>query len=90
VKVLNIYFKGSNISVWMRNIQLSFLSLPFGLFTCLVYDWSSIKGQGFFFGYDAFIWYLVVLQATGGLLVAMVVKYAGYLLVLLLFFFSQI
>ena len=65
------------MSVWMRNIQLSFLSLPFGLFTCLVYDWSSISGQGFFFGYDAFIWYLVVLQATGGLLVAMVVKYAG-------------
>ena len=61
----------------MRNIQLSFLSLPFGLFTCLIYDWSTISVQGFFFGYDAFIWYLVVLQATGGLLVAMVVKYAG-------------
>lgn len=61
----------------MRNIQLSFLSLPFGLFTCLLYDWSTISSQGFFFGYDAFIWYLVTLQATGGLLVAMVVKYAG-------------
>lgn len=61
----------------MRNIQLSFLSLPFGLFTCLIYDWSTINSQGFFFGYDLFIWYLVVLQATGGLLVAMVVKYAG-------------
>lgn len=63
----------------MRNIQLSFLSLPFGLFTCLVYDWKAVTSQGFFFGYDAFIWYLVVLQATGGLLVAMVVKYAGNL-----------
>ena len=69
--------QGSNVSVWMRNIQLSFLSLPFGLFTCLIYDWSTINSQGFFFGYDAFIWYLVILQATGGLLVAMVVKYAG-------------
>nr|CAG4648749.1 EOG090X098P [Polyphemus pediculus] len=79
-----IYFekilKGSNVSVWMRNIQLSFLSLPFGLFTCLTYDWSSVTGNGFFFGYDSFIWYLVVLQATGGLLVAMVVKYADNIL----------
>lgn len=64
----------------MRNIQLSFLSLPFGLFTCLVYDWVPIHSQGFFFGYDGFIWYLVLLQATGGLLVAMVVKYADNIL----------
>lgn len=79
-----IYFekilKGSNVSVWMRNIQLSFLSLPFGLFTCFLSDWNSITVKGFFFGYDAFIWYLVVLQATGGLLVAMVVKYADNIL----------
>nr|CAG4645645.1 EOG090X098P [Lynceus sp. MCZ IZ 141354] len=79
-----IYFekilKGSDISVWMRNIQLSFLSLPFGLFTCLVSDWKQIHDKGFLFGYDAFIWYLIMLQACGGLLVAMVVKYADNIL----------
>nr|CAG4646398.1 EOG090X098P [Macrothrix elegans] len=79
-----IYFekilKGSSVSVWMRNIQLSVLSLPFGLGTCLIYDYSRINLHGFFFGYDAFIWYLIVLQATGGLLVAMVVKYADNIL----------
>ena len=64
----------------MRNIQLSFLSLPFGLFTCFTYDWTALTTKGFFFGYDSFIWYLVVLQATGGLLVAMVVKYADNIL----------
>ncbi|XP_047111039.1 UDP-galactose translocator [Schistocerca piceifrons] len=79
-----IYFekilKGSDISVWMRNVQLSFLSLPFGLLTCLFNDWTKIKHVGFFFGYDFFVWYLVVLQAGGGLLVAMVVKYADNIL----------
>lgn len=30
--------------------------------------------------YDYFVWYLVILQATGGLLVAMVVKYADNIL----------
>lgn len=79
-----IYFekilKGSDISVWMRNVQLSLLSLPFGLATCFLNDGDLIQRQGFFFGYDLFIYYLIVLQAGGGLIVAMVVKYADNIL----------
>ncbi|KAL2714213.1 UDP-galactose translocator [Vespula squamosa] len=79
-----IYFekilKGSDISVWMRNVQLSLLSLPFGLATCFLNDGDVIRKQGFFFGYDSFIYYLVVLQAGGGLIVALVVKYADNIL----------
>lgn len=79
-----IYFekilKGSDISVWMRNVQLSLLSIPFGLCTCFLHDGDIIRKQGFFFGYDLFICYLVVLQAGGGLIVAMVVKYADNIL----------
>lgn len=79
-----IYFekilKGSDISVWMRNVQLSLLSLPFGIITCFLNDSNQIMDKGFFFGYDAFVIYLVVLQACGGLIVAMVVKYADNIL----------
>lgn len=79
-----IYFekilKGSDVSVWMRNVQLSLLSLPFGLITCLVNDGGKIAESGFFRGYDVFIWYLVALQAGGGLIVAVVVKYADNIL----------
>lgn len=79
-----IYFekilKGSDISVWMRNVQLSVLSIPFGLGTCFLQDGDVIYKQGFFFGYDLFIFYLVILQAGGGLIVAMVVKYADNIL----------
>lgn len=79
-----IYFekmlKGADISVWMRNVQLSLLSLPLGLITCFVSDYRDITNKGFFFGYDAFIVYLVILQAAGGLLVAVVVKYADNIL----------
>ncbi|XP_066593160.1 UDP-N-acetylglucosamine transporter isoform X2 [Prorops nasuta] len=79
-----VYFekilKGSDISVWMRNVQLSLLSLPFGFITCFLNDGDIIRKQGFFFGYDAFIYYLIVLQAGGGLIVAMVVKYADNIL----------
>ena len=79
-----IYFekilKGSDVSVWMRNVQLSFLSLPFGILVCFVNDGKKLTENGFFFGYDLFIWYLVILQACGGLLVAVVVKYADNIL----------
>jgi UDP-sugar transporter A1/2/3 len=64
----------------MRNVQLSFLSLPFGALVCFVNDGAKLAENGFFFGYDIFIWYLVVLQACGGLLVAVVVKYADNIL----------
>lgn len=79
-----IYFekmlKGSDITVWMRNIQLSLCSIPFGLLTCFISDRSEINKHGFFFGYDKFIYYLIILQACGGLLVALVVKYADNIL----------
>lgn len=79
-----IYFekilKGSDVSIWMRNVQLSLASLPLGLATAFASDWNNIVDKGFFHGYDGYVWYLVVLNATGGLLVAMVVKYADNIL----------
>lgn len=79
-----IYFekmlKGADISVWMRNVQLSLLSLPFGFLTCFVNDHAKLRESGFFFGYDLFVFYLVFLQAGGGLIVAMVVKFADNIL----------
>nr|XP_023015881.1 UDP-galactose/UDP-N-acetylglucosamine transporter srf-3 [Leptinotarsa decemlineata] len=79
-----VYFekmlKGSDVTVWMRNVQLSFCSIPFGLISCYAYDGAKIREQGFFFGYDKFVNYLIVLQACGGLIVAVVVKYADNIL----------
>lgn len=79
-----IYFekmlKGADISVWMRNVQMSLLSIPLGLATSFISDFTNITTKGFFHGYDLFVVYLVLLQAGGGLLVAMVVKYADNIL----------
>ncbi|XP_068158502.1 UDP-N-acetylglucosamine transporter isoform X2 [Drosophila tropicalis] len=80
-----IYFEkilksADEISVWIRNVQLSLLSIPFGLITCFLNDGSRIYDQGFFHGYDLFVIYLVLLQAGGGLIVAVVVKYADNIL----------
>ncbi len=64
----------------MRNVQLSLLSIPFGIIGVLVKHGDQLSEKGFFFGYDLFVWYLIVLNATGGLLVAVVVKYADNIL----------
>ncbi|XP_046978570.1 UDP-N-acetylglucosamine transporter isoform X1 [Vanessa cardui] len=76
-----IYFekvlKESDISVWMRNVQLSLASIPFAIITHVVNNGSMTN---LLKGFDGFVWYLVVLQAAGGLIVAVVVKYADNIL----------
>ena len=39
-----------------------------------------ISEKGFYVGYDSFVWFTVVQNALGGLLVAVVVKYADNIL----------
>lgn len=72
--------KGSDITVWMRNVQLSVCSIPFALISCFIYDSETVRKYGLFYGYDKFVWYLVLLQACGGLIVAVVVKFADNIL----------
>jgi len=64
----------------MRNVQLSMLSIPLGLLVSYLKHGEKISQTGFFFGYDLFVWYLVALNALGGLIVAVVVKYADNIL----------
>lgn len=79
-----IYFekllKGADISVSMRNVQMSLLSIPLGIIPCLFKDYDNIISKGFFHGYDWYVVYLVALNAYGGLLVGIVVKYANNIL----------
>merc|ERR1719346_290830 len=79
-----VYFekilKGSDVSVWMRNVQLALLSVPMGLISSYLADGDKIADNGFFHGYDNFVWFTVSQNALGGLLVAVVVKYADNIL----------
>ena len=64
----------------MRNVQLAILSVPMGLITSYLKDGAKIADNGFFHGYDNFVWFTVAQNALGGLLVAVVVKYADNIL----------
>lgn len=64
----------------MRNLQLSLLSIPLSIGTCLASDFKNIQTKGFFHGYDWYVAYLVLLLACRGLLTGLVMKYADNIL----------
>ena len=79
-----VYFekmlKGSDTSVWMRNVQLGIFGSTTALISLVAKDGSAIAAKGFFFGYTPLVVFVVVQQAVGGLIVAVVVRYADNIL----------
>ena len=81
--VTGVYFEkvlkdsSTNVSVWTRNIQLSFYSLFPALFVGVIYnDGEEIAKHGFFDGYNGIVWTAIVFQAVGGLLSSICINYA--------------
>ncbi|KAF9213467.1 hypothetical protein BGZ59_005311 [Podila verticillata] len=79
-----VYFekvlKTTEGSLWLRNIQLSLFSLPFALLAVFLKDGNGVAEKGFFVGYDWVIIAAIACQSAGGLIVAVVVKYADNIL----------
>jgi UDP-sugar transporter A1/2/3 len=77
-----VYFEkvlkdASSVSVWTRNIQLSFYSLFPALIIGVIFkDGEEVAKNGFFDGYNCVVWTAVAFQALGGVLVAMCINYA--------------
>lgn len=66
-----------HVTVWTRNVQLSFYSLFPALIIGVIFkDGEEIAKNGFFDGYNAVVWTAIVFQAVGGVLVAMCINYA--------------
>lgn len=79
-----VYFekilKGTQQSVWLRNVQLGGIGTVVGYITMVLTDRKQVEEKGFFFGYDSWVWFVILLQSCGGLIVAVVVKYADNIL----------
>lgn len=75
-----VYFerilKGSDVSIWIRNIQLGIFGMIFGFLTMYLADGQEMKTKGFLFGYTNSVWTAITVQSAGGLLVALVIKYS--------------
>jgi solute carrier family 35 (UDP-sugar transporter), member A1/2/3 len=67
----------AHVTVWTRNVQLSFYSLFPALIIGVIFkDGEEIAKNGFFNGYNSVVWTAIVFQAFGGVLVAMCINYA--------------
>lgn len=79
-----VYFekilKGSQTSLWLRNVQMGLPSVGIALITVFAKDSSEVARHGFLGGYTPLVWTVVIVQAVGGLIVAVVVKYADNVL----------
>lgn len=79
-----VYFekilKGSTTSLWIRNVQMGLPSVVIALITVYATDAAAVAKQGFLGGYTPIVWTVVTVQAVGGLIVAVVVKYADNVL----------
>lgn len=79
-----VYFekilKGTKQSVWLRNVQLGVLGVVIGIITMYLKNGEAVSQKGMLFGFDYVVWIVVFLQSFGGLVVAVVVKYADNIL----------
>jgi UDP-galactose transporter len=67
----------ASVTLWARNAQLSFFSIFPALFIGVLWqDGEEIGRRGFFVGYSSLVWAIVLLQASGGIVVAVCIKYA--------------
>ncbi|CAG0914670.1 unnamed protein product [Notodromas monacha] len=61
-------------SLWLRNVQLSVIAIPFAL---AVFMYSADSSADLFRGFDdVFAWLVPIMHGIGGLIVAVVVKHA--------------
>lgn len=70
----------SNLSVWVRNMQLSLWGLPLSIIYATIKDGAAIRERGLLQGFNKLTWCVVLLQVCGGLVVGMVVKYTDNVL----------
>ncbi|RWS17090.1 UDP-N-acetylglucosamine transporter-like protein [Dinothrombium tinctorium] len=79
-----VYFekliKSTPQSLWIRNIQLSFFGFLLGAAAVLFQDFTLVRMHGFFQGYNFITWVVIWLHAAGGIVVALVMKYADNIL----------
>lgn len=79
-----VYFekllKGSTVSLWARNLQLAIYSIVIGFMGLYGEHPDFSLSTDFFHGYTMAVWMSILNNAFGGLLVAVVIKYADVIL----------
>mmetsp|Transcript_28950 Transcript_28950/g.62259 ORF Transcript_28950/g.62259 Transcript_28950/m.62259 type:complete len:383 (+) Transcript_28950:33-1181(+) len=68
--------RSHDVPIWLRNMQLGVISLILGIANVYVFDGEAVALSGFFQGYTWIAAFVVLQVSLGGLLVALIMKYA--------------
>lgn len=63
-------------SLWAINLQLSFIGIIIGFMGVYGQSIKEVNANGFFQGYTRTVWAIIVIQAAGGLIIGVVLKYS--------------
>uniref|UniRef100_A0A5S6Q9T1 Sugar phosphate transporter domain-containing protein n=1 Tax=Trichuris muris TaxID=70415 RepID=A0A5S6Q9T1_TRIMR len=77
---LELVLKTTRTSLWVRNLQLALFSVVAAFVTMFAQDGAAVMSDGMFQGYIWITWIVIMLQAGGGLVIALVVKFADNIL----------
>jgi UDP-sugar transporter A1/2/3 len=72
--------KTTSLSIWDSNYQLSLYGLAMAIVNLVLFELEPLRSKGFLYGWNSLTWIIVVIFAFGGILVAMVGKYASMIL----------
>ncbi|CAE8605202.1 unnamed protein product, partial [Polarella glacialis] len=67
-------------AMWVRNIHLAMFAFLVAFVGAYTKDSAAIAAKGFFQGYQPITCLVVVLEASGGIIVALVIKYTDNIL----------
>jgi len=68
--------RSQEVPIWLRNMQLGVISLLLGAANVYIFDGEAVALHGFFQGYTWMTAFVVLQVSLGGLLVALIMKYA--------------
>ncbi|KAF7639003.1 hypothetical protein Mgra_00001529 [Meloidogyne graminicola] len=77
---LEFVLKESSVDIWMQNIRLAIFGLLISSLIIFVKDLNRISEEGIFVGFDTLVWIMTATNSLGGLLIAVVIKYADNIL----------
>ena len=66
--------------IWIRNVQLATFASSSAAVGVYLTDGAAVAANGLYQGFTPLVWFVVCLQAFGGLTVALVIKYADNIL----------
>ena len=69
-------FKTVHLPLWLQSIQLSLFALPVAAVCMAWADYDALVGGGWLIGFNWVAWLAVALNALGGIVVSMTLKYA--------------